>query len=335
MKILAFGEVMMRMMPPDYKTLTQVNELEFLFTGTGVNILSGMYQMDDEVYMTTCLPHNSVGKAASAHIRKLGIHDEYICYRGNHIGIYFLEKGIGNRASQVTYLNRKDSSFGKSQLSDYDFTCLDGKDALHICGISLALNKNVREVAFAFAKEAKKRDIKVIFDCNFRPSLWNEEERKYAKSIYQDMLKLSDIVFAGYKDATLLLEMSVDTSLPMEQQLTYLFSNMSVEYNIETIFGTIRSSENNQDYLKGYIYNQQQLIFSLNYKVTIYDRVGGGDGFAAGAIHGYFCHMDFKELIEYATVSGVLAHTTYGDSPIVTKQDILDYIENGPTDIKR
>lgn len=45
MKILAFGEVMMRMMPSDYKTLTQVNELEFLFTGTGINILSGLYQM--------------------------------------------------------------------------------------------------------------------------------------------------------------------------------------------------------------------------------------------------------------------------------------------------
>ena len=184
MKILAFGEVMMRMMPSDYKTLTQVNELEFLFTGTGVNILSGLYQMGEDVSLLTRLPDNAVGKAASANIRKLGINDHYIVYGDNHIGIYFLEKGIGNRASQVTYLNRKDSSFGHSQLSDYDLSCLDGQDALHICGISLAMNNNVREVAFKLAKEAKRRGIKVIFDCNFRPSLWKMCIRdRYIKSL--------------------------------------------------------------------------------------------------------------------------------------------------------
>ena len=144
MKIIAFGEVMMRMMPPNYKKLSQVDTLEFLYTGTGVNVLSGLYQMGHEVYLTTRLPDNIVGQAASAHIRKLGIHDDYVCYGTNHIGIYFLEQGIGNRASQITYLNRLDSSFGKSQISDYDFSCLDGMDALHICGISLALRENLR-----------------------------------------------------------------------------------------------------------------------------------------------------------------------------------------------
>lgn len=331
MKILAFGEVMMRMMPSDYKTLTQVNELEFLFTGTGVNILSGLYQMGEQVSLVTRLPDNAVGKAASAHIRKLGIHDEHIVYGGNHIGIYFLEKGIGNRASQVTYLNRKASSFGESQLSDYDFSCLDGQDALHICGISLAMNENVREAAFAFVNAAKQRGIKVIFDCNFRPSLWNEDERKYVKDIYEQMLEKADIVFAGYKDATLLLGMSVDQNLPFEKQLEVLLKQMCQQYHIETIFGTIR----HEDTLSGYMMNQNQLTISPQYTLTVYDRVGGGDGFTAGAIYGYLHHMESQQLVTYATVSGVLAHTTYGDSPIVTKEQILDYIENGKEDIKR
>lgn len=331
MKILAFGEVMMRMMPSDYKTLTQVNELEFLFTGTGVNILSGLYQMGEQVSLVTRLPDNAVGKAASAHIRKLGIHDEHIVYGGNHIGIYFLEKGIGNRASQVTYLNRKASSFGESQLSDYDFSCLDEQDALHICGISLAMNENVREAAFAFVNAAKQRGIKVIFDCNFRPSLWNEDERKYVKDIYEQMLEKADIVFAGYKDATLLLGMSVDQNLPFEKQLEVLLKQMCQQYHIKTIFGTIR----HEDTLSGYMMNQNQLTISPQYTLTVYDRVGGGDGFTAGAIYGYLHHMESQQLVTYATVSGVLAHTTYGDSPIVTKEQILDYIENGKEDIKR
>lgn len=331
MKILAFGEVMMRMMPSDYKTLTQVNELEFLFTGTGINILSGLYQMGEQVSFVTKLPDNAIGKAASANIRKLGIDDRHIVYGGYHMGIYFLEKGIGNRASQVTYLNRKDSSFGQSQLSDYDFSCLDGQDALHICGISLAMNENVREVAFAFVKEAKQRGLKVIFDCNFRPSLWSDDERPYVKTIYEDMLNLADIVFAGYKDATLLLEMTVDNTLPFKQQLEYLLKQMCQQYHIETIFGTIR----NEDSITGYMMNCGQLVKSKEYVLTVYDRVGGGDGFAAGAIYGYLHQMNPNDLINYATVSGVLAHTTYGDSPIITKEQINDFIKYGKEDIKR
>lgn len=331
MKILAFGEVMMRMMPSDYKTLTQVNELEFLFTGTGVNILSGLYHMGDDTYLLTKLPDNPIGKAASANMRKLGIHDDYLVYGGHHIGIYFLEKGIGNRASQVTYLNRSESSYCQSQLSDYDLSCLDGKDALHICGISLAMSQQLRETAFTLARFAKEKGVKVIFDCNFRPSLWNDNERQNVKFIYEEMLNLADIVFAGYKDATLLLEMSVDQNLPFEQQLENLLRKMCQDYHIETIFGTNR----HHNTLTGYMMKNDQLTLSSSYELTVYDRVGGGDGFAAGAIYGYFHGMNNQDNIEYATVSGVLAHTTYGDSPIVTKEQIVDFMENGQTDIKR
>ena len=331
MKIIAFGEVMMRMMPSDYKKLTQVNELEFLFTGTGVNILSGLYQMGEEVALLTRLPNHSVGKAASASVRHLGISDRYIVYGDDHIGIYFLEKGIGNRASQVTYLNRKDSSFGKSQLSDYDLSCLDCYDALHICGISLAMNPNVREVAFALAKAAKEKGVKVIFDCNFRPALWNQDERIYVKEIYEEMFKLADVVFAGYKDATLLLEMKTDFNLPYIKQLEILLQQMCKQYQIETIFGTIRQDET----LTGYMMNNNTLTTSQSYDLTVYDRVGGGDGFAAGAIYGYLHHYSENDLVNYATVSGVLAHTTYGDSPITTKEEIEDFIKNGKSDIKR
>lgn len=326
---------MLRMMPPNYKTLTQSNTLEYLFTGTGVNILSALYQMGDEGYLTTCLPDNAVGKAASAEIRKLGIRDSFVHYGENHMGIYFLEQGIGNRASQVTYLNRKDSSFGLSQIDDYDLSCLDGMDALHVCGISLALNENLRNVAFEFVKEAKKRHIKVIFDCNFRPSLWNKSERPFAKPIYEKMLGYADIVFAGLKDATLLLEKEVDHSLPYDQQLECAFKQMCEDYNIEIIFGTNRSSKHQQDYITGYMFKDSTLYVSQNYELTVFDRVGGGDGFAAGAIHGCFHEMNNYELIEYATCSGVLAHTTYGDSPIMSKKNIIDFMINGKSDVKR
>ncbi|MFV0396009.1 MAG: sugar kinase [Coprobacillaceae bacterium] len=336
MKILAFGEVMMRLMPPDYKRLTQTNHLEYLFSGTGVNVLSGLYQMGDQPYFTTVLPDNAVGNAAAAHIRKLGIRDDFISYKGDHIGIYVLEKGLGNRPSQVTYLNRKESSFGKSNISNYDIdSILEGMEAIHICGISLAISHEVREVAYQFAKKAKEKGLKIIFDCNFRSSLWNEEEKKQVKDIYEKMLYLADVVFAGYKDATLLLNMPVDKELAYIEQIRNVLQDMCSKYNIEIIFGTNREHRKGKDYIQGYYVTATEGLITELYPLTIYDRVGGGDGFAVGAIHAYMHNYEEEKMIEFATLSGVLAHTTYGDSPIVSKAEILNIIENGYCDIQR
>lgn len=335
MKILAFGEVMMRLMPPDYKRLTQTNHLEYLFSGTGVNVLSGLYQMGDQAYITTVLPDNSIGYAAAAHIRKLGIKDDFISYTGDHIGIYLLEKGLGNRPSQVTYLNRKESSFGKSTKEAYDLSILDGMDAVHICGISLAISKEVREVAYQLALKAKEKGIKVIFDCNFRSALWDENERIQVKGLYEKMLHLADIVFAGYKDATLLLDIPIDSNLSYMEQLPLVLQTMCNRYNIEVLFGTNREHQMGKDHIQGYYVTSQTFLITELYPLTIYDRVGGGDGFAVGAIHAYMHGYAEEKMIEFATLSGVLAHTTYGDSSILTKKEIIRIMENGYQDIQR
>lgn len=332
MKILAFGEVMMRMMPPDYKMLSQSDELKYLYTGTGVNILSGLYQMGEEVYLSTTLPDNAVGIAAASNIRKLGIKDDFIGYDGDHIGIYFLEAGYGNRASKVTYLNRKASSFGQSTLDHYQIDeILKGMDVLHICGISLALGKNTRDIALTFIKKAKEKKIKVVFDCNFRPSLWTGVSHEEIKSIYETVLWQADIVFAGIKDATLLLDLSCSTSQNEIEQLKNLLQQMINKYDLEAILGTRRGDNS----IQGYLCNQNDLTLSEDYQLTIYDRVGGGDAFAAGAIYGLLHQYDVNYLVNYAAVSGVLGHTTYGDSPIIGKEDIEDYLKNGSSDIKR
>lgn len=323
MKILAFGEVMMRLMPPNYKLLTQTNNLEYLFTGTGVNILSGLYRLGNEVYLSTVLPKNSVGFAASDHLRKLGIIDSLVSYNGEHMGMYFLEVGVGRRPSRVTYMNRIESSFGQSSMKDYDINkLLEGKDAIHICGISLALNKNTRECAKTLAKKAKDRGIKVIFDCNFRPSLWSDEEREFAKSEYENMLQLSDIVFAGEKDAELLLEIEYPDNLKDKEKMQYLIGKMRTTFNIESILGTIRKNHGEDQQIQGYLLNDSGIKFSKFYDLVVYDRVGGGDGFASGAIHALLNGYTDEDIVEFATCSGVLAHTTYGDSPMVSIEDI-------------
>lgn len=275
------------------------------------------------------MPKNSVGFAASDHLRKLGIIDSLVSYNGDHMGMYFLEVGVGRRPSRVTYMNRIESSFGQSSMKDYDINkLLEGKDAIHICGISLALNKNTRECAKTLAKKAKDRGIKVIFDCNFRPSLWSDEEREFAKSEYENMLQLSDIVFAGEKDAELLLEIEYPDKLKDKEKMEYLIGKMKTTFNIKSILGTIRKNHGEDQQIQGYLLNDNGIVFSKFYDLVVYDRVGGGDGFASGAIHALLNNYTDEDIVEFATCSGVLAHTTYGDSPMVSIEDI-ERLKNG------
>lgn len=326
MKILAFGEVMMRLMCEDHKLLSQSDVFHGQYTGTGVNICAGLYQMGEDVYVATTLPDHHVGKAAAAQLRKLGIHDDYVRYQGNHIGIYFLEQGIGNRPSFVTYLNRKDSAFGLSSVDDYDMEeMLDGMDALHICGIALAMSDTTRTCALTLARKAKEKGVKVFFDCNYRPSLW-EGNCQDPKPIYQEMAQFADVLFASYRDGEQLgIEMADKTPEEILQEIRNT-------YQIDVIFGTNRLP---QDQYQGYMVDETGYHSSKIYTLTVFDRIGGGDAFAAGAIYGYFHIEDVDTRINYAAVSGVLGHTTYGDSPVLEKQEILRYLKEGAKDIIR
>ena len=335
MKILALGEVMMRLMTPEYKLLSQTDSLTFLFAGTGMNILSGLHQMGHETYLATVLPDNAIGTAAKAQIRKLGISDKFVKHKGHHIGLYFLEQGIGMRPSRVTYLERKQSSFGTSTIADYDFDAmLAGMDAVHLCGIALALNNGTRELALEFVKQAHKRNIKVIFDCNFRPTLWNEE-RSYIKAIYETILHQADIVFANAKDAELLLEFKTDVEASEMERNEDLLRQMRAAYNIDVIFGTNRFTVQDKNYIRGFMLTETDFTISIPFEIVVYDRIGGGDAFAAGALHGYFTALEPINLVNFATASGTLGHTTYGDSPILTTAEIIDFMSSGNTDIRR
>lgn len=324
MKIVAFGEVMMRLMCEQYKLLNQSDVFHAQYTGTGVNICSGLSQMGQDCYIATTLPDNHVGKAAAGALRKLGIHDDFISYKGNHIGIYFLEQGIGNRASYVTYLNRKDSAFGLSNVADYDIDALlCGMDALHICGIALAMSEHSRQCALAFAKAAKQKGIKVLFDCNYRPSLWEGSEQDPHR-IYQEMASLSDVLFASEKDAEQL-------GIAVNRDPESILADIRQTFGVDVVFGTKR----NDDTYCGYLVDQHGYVESKRYPLTIYDRIGGGDAFAAGAIYGYFHLRDRLDRIDFATVAGVLGHTTYGDSFVLTLSDIERFRKFGPEDIIR
>lgn len=172
-RVAAFGEVMMRMQVPGFDLLAQADTLKYSFSGTGVNVASALSRFGHTASLVTTLPNNALGEAARSYVQKLGINPQFIERKGQYLGMYFLENGFGVRSSRVTYTNRLGSTFNTAPADAYDYEGIAKNiDAMHFCGIALAMNDGVREHMLKLAEQVKKNGGIVIFDCNYRPSLW-------------------------------------------------------------------------------------------------------------------------------------------------------------------
>src|SRR5699024_1836898 len=149
---------------------------------------SGLSGLGHKAAFVSALPNNAVGNAALTSIRARSIETEAMIWSGEYIGHYILEHGISIRSSSVVYSNRPESSFCESELSQSNlYLMFDDTSVIHICGIMLAVSEKTRALAFAIADEAKLRGVKVVFDCNYRPKLWEGNEAS-ARHFYEQML---------------------------------------------------------------------------------------------------------------------------------------------------
>ncbi|PGS47976.1 sugar kinase [Bacillus sp. AFS041924] len=334
-QIVAFGEVMMRLQVPGYELLAQANTLQYSFSGTGVNVASAMTKLGHDGLLVTKLPDNPLGDAAIAFLQRLGINRNYITRGGKYLGLYFLENGFGQRSSRVTYTNRLESSFNTASQTDYDLDQIANQaDVIHFCGITLAMTDDVRKTMKFLAKKVKETGGLVCFDCNYRPSLWGGGYSK-AKPHYEDMLALADIVMMNEKDAMYVLGMETEET-SRESQLKDLIPKVAKRFDIQTIAGTHRAiNSDNTHSLKGYIYTNEEFYFSENISFSVYDRIGAGDAYTSGILHGVLAEFSPKETVSFAQAAGMLACTIVGDTPMSTEDEILSAMAGTLDDIKR
>lgn len=332
----AFGEVMMRLQVPGFELLSQASTLHYSFSGTGVNVVSALTKYGHQGFLITALPVNAVGDAAVSYLQKLGIAQSFIVRNGNYMGLYFLENGFGARPSRVTYSNRLDSSFNTISGKAYDFPAIARKvDLVHFCGITLAMNDSTRQHTRKFAEAVKENGGTVVFDCNYRPSLWGEGGYQKAKPYYEEMLHLADIVMMNEKDALHVLGMETKKA-DRYGQLLELIPSIAEKYTIPVIAGTHRSIHDDQTHsLQGFIYKEKTFTFSKTHSFSVYDRIGAGDAYTSGIIHGEMEGFSPEETVAFAAMAGMLAHTTAGDTPVLTDTEILQAMTERGSDIRR
>src|SRR5699024_1734766 len=248
------------------------------------------------------------------------------------MGIYYYEPGYSLKQAKVIY-DREASSFLSLPDEKINWDIIyNNIDVLHTTGITPALSYSLNRFTLTAIKEAKKRNIQVSFDFNYRSKLWSPEK---AKTTFLQILPYVDICFAGFKDFAFLLGNNELTEFD-EDYLKKNYKKFANKYDI-TYFSctnrTVRTSTRNE--IEGYFFKDNTLYKSSSFTFSILDRIGSGDAFAAGILYGILSNMSEKEIVEYGTVSCVMKHFNYGDSSQFNAEEVKEFTKNQNQDVNR
>jgi 2-dehydro-3-deoxygluconokinase len=318
-KIVSIGEVMLRLSPPTNERFFQAHQLEMEFGGSEANVGAALAFWGNHVIHLTAFPDHEIGLSASANLRRNGIDTQFIKHYPGRIGIYFLEQGAMQRSSKIIY-DRADSAFTKLNIEDFDWDeILNNVDALHWSGITPALSQVCADFTLKALNEAHNKNITVFGDLNYRSNLWNFGKNPH--EIMPELMALTNVMIAGTRDFNNCLNKEYESFNEAKSELFNQFENL--KYITTTKRISISSSHN---MISAKIVSRDYEFKSKKYDLShIVDRVGTGDAFAGGLIHGLL-HHDPQQAIEFGMAAGALKHSIPGDVLLCSESEIQELV---------
>ncbi|WP_380779495.1 sugar kinase [Sphingomonas sp. R86520] len=333
-KFLAFGEIMLRLSPPGRELLLQTPKLDVWVAGAEANVVTQLARLGHDVGMATMVPDNDLGRAAITTLRGHGVDTSRISLGGDRMGLYFVTSGAGLRATEVVY-DRAWSAFAEAPAEAWDWQALlDGVDRLHLSGITPALGPVPATAALAAVRAATERGIAVSFDGNWRGKLWERWDSD-PRAILVPLVEHADLMFGNHRDIALLLdrEFAGDAEDRRREATEAAFAAFP---RLQTIASTARHVEHvDLHRLSARIDTRDDHVQTDEVVLAgIVDRIGGGDAFAAGVLHGLRSGKDIAEVARIGLALAALKHSLPGDASLFRQADIDAYLDGG-LDVRR
>jgi 2-dehydro-3-deoxygluconokinase len=330
-KVVTFGEIMLRLSPPNFLRFSQTNSFDVVYGGGESNVAVSLANYGIDVDFVSRLPENDMGDCALMELRKHGVSTKNILRGGSRLGIYFLETGAVSRASKVIY-DRAHSSISEIQPNMVDWEkVFEGVNWFHWTGITPAISQSAADTCLEAVKAASALGITVSTDLNYRAKLWNYGGDREA--IMTELTSYCDIILGNEEDAEMHFgikpegldiitqghEVKADAFLSVCQQMMKKFSK--AKKVITTLRGSISASHNTW---AGVLYDGKTMFESPQYQITdIVDRVGGGDSFMGGLIYGLITYPeDDQNALNFAVAASCLKHTIKGDANLVSVEEV-------------
>ena len=329
MKVVTFGEIMLRLATPGYLRFNQTNHLTATFGGGEANVAVSLANFGIPVDFITRLPKNDIAKSCVMDLRKYGVGVDQIVYGGERIGIYFLETGAVSRGSKVVY-DRAHSAISEieSGMIDWD-KVFEGANWFHWTGITPAISQGAADICLEAIRKANEKGITVSCDLNYRKNLWNYGKK--ASEVMPDLVAGTDVILENEKDAYKVLGIKPEvfgvTGNHIEAAAYESVSKqiMTKFPRCKKVITTLRGSVNaNYNNWSGVLWDGQALFEAPTYQITnIVDRVGGGDSFMGGLIYGLLTYNgNDQKALYFAVAASCLKHTVYGDYNQVTVEEV-------------
>lgn len=334
MKVLSFGEVLLRLASPGYTKLFQKDSLDSTFCGGEANVAVSLAIFGLESEFLTKLPANDVGKAAVNSMRYFGVNTNKIVYGDGRMGLYYLEKGASQRPSKVIY-DRAHSAISLAGAGDFDWDSIFEKvDWFHWTGINPALSDGLAKISLEACRKAKKKGLTVSCDLNYRQNLWSSDK---AKSVMTKLMPYVDICIANEEDADRVLGIKPENNDVESGKLNKagyesVAKQICDAYGCKKVAITLRESYSaSRNGWSAMLYDNalNHAFYSRTYDIQIVDRVGGGDSFTAGIIYCLITGKDNQEAIEFATAASCLKQTLEGDYNRTTVVDVENLLKSG------
>ncbi len=333
--VVTFGEIMMRLKPPEFERFTQADRFEVTYGGGEANVAVALAHFGLRALYVTALPPGELGQACENYLRRFGVDTTCILRQGSRLGIYFLEAGAAQRPSKVIY-DRAASSLAHIKPGDVDWgRCFDGADWFHWTGITPAVSEGAAAACLEAIRAAREAGLTVSCDLNFRKNLWKWGTP--AQEVMPRLVELCDVAIGNEEDAEKVFgiqapgidvgggKVEPEAFRPVAEALADRFPDLKLI--AITLRGSLSASHNTWS---GLLYDTEEFAVGPQYDIApIVDRVGGGDAFAAGLIFAALDGRKLQECVDFAVAASCLKHTIPGDFNLVTVAEVEALLKGG------
>lgn len=324
--VVTFGEAMVRLSPPGFRRLEQAHTLDVQIGGAELNTAVGLARLGRSTAWASRLTDNPLGRLIANQAREAGVHTDHVVWTpDDRVGVYFLEFGAAPRASSVVY-DRKGAAIANVRPGMIDWAeVFRGVKWFHVTGITPALSPTAAETTHEALRAAKVANVSTSIDLNYRVKLWSQAE---ANRCMTDLMPYCDVLITTEEDAEKVLGVTGKDHEDAAVQLTRRFP-------FRTVAVTIRDNPLVwRNHWTAIACQEGRIVKTRTYEVEIVDRLGAGDSFAAGLIHGLL-DGDLQKGLDWGTAASAIKHTIPGDFAWITRAEVENLLKGGGLRISR
>ncbi|MGC6425196.1 MAG: sugar kinase [Lentimonas sp.] len=307
-EVVTLGEVLLRMSVQSGTRIQTLSGFDAHPAGAEANVAANLARLGVSTAFLTALRDHPIARGIEDQLKQAGVNTSRIDWREEgRMGAFFVEYAAPPRPIQVIY-DRSESCASKMNLEDFDMGLIQGAKLIHLSGITPALSKQNTELTRYLIDAAKKNEVLISFDVNFRAKIWSPKE---ACDILTPFIGEADILFCSQRDARTIWGIDKEGS-----ELLDALGDFTSAAHVVSTFGERGAACK----ANGRFYSESAL------PVEIVDRLGAGDALVAGYLYGLLTDQN-EQALKYGVTMAALALSQFGDFVQTNPQELKSLAE--------